>query len=276
MSLKIDRQTHTLQGDDVNFVASPNHSGKFNAGKADTLVIHFTAGSSFDSSVAHLANESAKASAHVVIGRNGQVTQMVPFDTIAWHAGKSHWKGRTGLNHYSIGIELDNAGQLNKNAAGQFVSWFNRAYQPDEVFEGIHRHQSQPGYWHAYTEKQIAATFALCQLLCDTYGIEQIVGHEEIAPKRKTDPGPAFPLDKLRQSIAADRAEDGTDETVNSRQMKKVIATKLNVRGGPDGSFEAISPPLVFGEKVKVIGSKPGWSQIEFTSRGWVSERFLE
>jgi N-acetylmuramoyl-L-alanine amidase len=275
MTTKTIIKEHRLSGGGVKFKASPNHGSMFSAGVADTIVIHYTGGSNFQSSVDHLCSEKAKASAHLVIGREGQVTQLVPFDTIAWHAGASQWKGRTGMNQYSIGIELDNAGELSRNEAGHYTSWFNRIYAADEVFKGTHRNKTESSFWHAYTEEQLDKVFEICDLLCDTYGIKVIVGHEEIAPKRKTDPGPAFPLDKLRNCIEADRSENGADNIFELTSEKVVIASKLNVRSGPSADFEAISRPLGMGRKVTVVERNGEWSKIEFTQTGWVNSRFL-
>ncbi|GAA0859737.1 N-acetylmuramoyl-L-alanine amidase [Aliiglaciecola litoralis] len=275
MTTKTIIKEHRLSGGGVKYKASPNHGGIFAAGVADTIVLHYTGGSSFDSSVEHLCSEKTKASAHLVIGREGQVTQLVPFDTIAWHAGASQWKGRSGMNQYSIGIELDNAGELTKNQAGMYSSWFNRTYAPEEVFRGTHRNRTHPSFWHIYTEQQIEKTFAICDLLCDTYGISEIVGHEEISPKHKVDPGPAFPLDKLRQCVEADRADNSADNIFELGADRVVTATKLNVRSGPSINFEAVSAPLLTGRKVKVIERHEEWSKIEFTQTGWVNSRFL-
>ena len=149
-----------LKGDLVEARASSkNHGGKFSSDRPDTIVIHYTAGSSAASAIRALQNENRKVSAHLVVGRDGSVTQLVPFDTIAWHAGKSSFVDkdggeRGGLNQYSIGIEIDNAGQLKKNG-DKFQSWFGKSYTGDEVFEGVHRNQSLVTYWHNYTEAQI-------------------------------------------------------------------------------------------------------------------------
>lgn len=275
MASEMKITAHQLSSGGAKYKESPNHGGKFNQGRADTIVIHFTAGSSFESAVNHLCSDKTKASAHLVIGREGEITQLVPFDTVAWHAGKSQWKGRSGLNRFSIGIELDNAGQLTKNEAGEFSSWFNRIYSANDVHKGIHRNQTTSSFWHAYSQIQIEKTFEICELLCEEYGIEEILGHEEIAPSRKTDPGPAFPLEKLRQSIKTDRAEDGADNEFEMQREKTVIASKLNVRSGPGTEFGAVSKPLFQGAKVKVLERQGEWSRIEFRQTGWVSGRFL-
>ena len=105
---------HIVTGEGVSFTHSPNTSGLFEKGIPDTIVIHFTAGSSLTSSVNVLTDPDSGVSAHFAVGRNGNIVQMLPTNKVAWHAGESHFEGRSGLNKYSIGIELDNAGQLKK------------------------------------------------------------------------------------------------------------------------------------------------------------------
>jgi len=191
-------QNQKLTGDKVSFSASPNHGARFANGLPDTVVIHFTAGASLESSVRTLSTPGSSASAHVVLGRDGTIVQLVPFDVIAWHAGASSLGDRTGLNKYSIGIEIDNAGRLTQTASGDFLTWFNRRIAREDAVQGVHRNESQPSWWHVFTEEQIERVHELVTLLIKTYPITVVVGHEEIAPGRKTDPGPAFPLDRLR------------------------------------------------------------------------------
>lgn len=111
-------------------------------------------------SIAHL-----KVSAHVVIRRDGSVTQYVPFTQRAWHAGISEFQGRQHCNDFSIGIELEGT---------------------DEV---------------PYEERQYQQLAKLVHQLQRCYDIPatHIVGHDEIAPGRKTDPGPAFSWDYFHQ-----------------------------------------------------------------------------
>ena len=101
-------KAHLLEGTNIDFQQSPNHSGKFKTGFPDTIIVHFTAGSSAKSSVETLLNPKTKASAHLVIAADGAITQLMPFDMVAWHAGKSTYQGRSGFNKFSIGIEIDN------------------------------------------------------------------------------------------------------------------------------------------------------------------------
>ncbi|MCC5855775.1 MAG: 1,6-anhydro-N-acetylmuramyl-L-alanine amidase AmpD [Idiomarina sp.] len=103
--------------------------------------------------------EGLRVSAHCLIRRNGEVIQYVPFDQRAWHAGVSEWQGRTGCNDFSIGIELEGT-------------------------------DTAP-----YTEAQYKTLAAVTRAIQENYPqitADRIVGHEHIAPGRKTDPGPAF------------------------------------------------------------------------------------
>jgi N-acetylmuramoyl-L-alanine amidase len=179
------------------YKASPNIGGLF---KPDTLIIHFTEGQSLDGAVSWLTNPTSQVSAHVVIGRDGQIAQIVPFNIIAWHAGVSTWQGRKQLNRYSIGIELDNAGMLQKTRLG-WKAAFKRIYPDDEVMVATHKFGTKPYGWHTYTPEQLQACQDLAVLLVKTYGINLILGHDDIAPKRKWDPGPAFPMDSFRNDV---------------------------------------------------------------------------
>ena len=267
-----------IHSDEVEISRTPNIGGKFKHGQPDTIVIHFTGGSSATSSVRHLSNRSTKASAHLVIGRKGEVFQLAPFDTVTWHAGRSTWKGRHGLNQFSIGIELDNAGELKDNGNGMFLSWFNKAFSKEEVYSGIHRNRSEPSFWHAYTEPQIEKVFEVCRMLVDQYKIKEIVGHEEIAPNRKSDPGPAFPLDRLREQILTEnRSEDHSAEPSGFLQKEAIVDTaKLNIRTGPGVDYGMVSPPLLKGTVVNPLRQQGGWTEVELTTRGWVSSQYIK
>ena len=194
------------------FIESPNQGGPFAPGLPDTIVIHYTAGASAESAIRTLCDRERRVSAHLVVGRDGRMTQLLPFNVVGWHAGRSRWSERTGLNHYSIGIEVDNAGQL-RERDGSYQSWFGRTYPEAEVVSGTHRNHGLPGahpdirrpvtYWHRYRQVQLQAVEDTCAELIAAYGIRHILGHEEIAPDRKVDPGPAFPLDAMRARLLA-------------------------------------------------------------------------
>ena len=163
----------------------------------DTIVIHATGGSSAESSARYLANKATPVSAHLVIGRHGEIFQLVPFNLIAWHAGKSAYKGRTNLNHYSIGIELDNAGKLHRNGL-QFFSEFGKEIMPTEVYTDYR--DAKLSFWHTYTELQLDALVKICRLLVAHNPVQYILRHSDIT-SRKIDPGLAFPFENVRERI---------------------------------------------------------------------------
>jgi len=255
-------------------------SGLFTGGRPDTLVIHFTAGPSMASAVNTLKNPQVKASAHLVIDRDGSIKQLVGFDRIAWHAGKSHWKGRRGLNRYAIGIELVNAGELQPSGE-QFVSWFGRHYSGDEVIEAVHRNQTRPKLWHSYAEEQIECCFEVCRQLKSSYPIAFILGHEEIAPRRKTDPGPAFPLDRLRDRILVGRDDSAGQpplpaEPAGNHSAATVTANRLNFRQQPYAGAELAGEPLQRGTHVELVERSGAWCKVRVCNDGWVHGDYLQ
>ncbi len=272
---------HWLTGDEVTQQKSPNTSGTFGDELPDTIVIHFTGGRSATSSANWLCNPKAKASAHVVIGQEGEIIQLVPFDAIAWHAGRSSWAERTGLNKYSIGIELDNPGRLEQRAEG-YYTWFGTRVPDALVTQATHRNETEPTYWHAFTEAQINATEALCQLLMDTYSIQWILGHEEISPSRKVDPGPAFPLDKLRNNLLyQDRHHEDAENFDDVKpslalSIAEVTADLLNIRSAPRGNASKVMPALPKGTQVKVLEHQADWARVTVETEGWVSSPYIK
>ena len=127
------------------------------------LILHYTGMQSARVSLNRLKNPKSKVSCHYFIERNGKVCRMVEDDKTAWHAGKSKWKHFNNLNKYSIGIEIQNK--------GHYINYQN------------------------FTKKQIFALIQLIKKLQKKYKIkkENVLGHSDIAPLRKLDPGEKFP-----------------------------------------------------------------------------------
>lgn len=140
---------------------SPNHAARQSA--IDILVLHYTE-LPLDESLQVLRDDrrSNRVSAHYVLAEDGTAYRLVAEDRIAWHAGRSHWRGRDALNGTSIGIEIVN----------------------------LH------GDKHDYPDAQIAVLIALCRDIIGRHPAivpRNVVGHSDIAPKRKVDPGLRFP-----------------------------------------------------------------------------------
>jgi N-acetylmuramoyl-L-alanine amidase len=271
-------QNHRLIADDgspVTYRESPNRGGTL---VPDYLVMHYTAGSSAEGAISWLTNPAARASAHLVIGRDGRITQLVPFNRVAWHAGQSQWAGLSGLNGYSIGIELDNAGHLER-AGGRWISAASkRAYAEEDVLVANHKHD-RPGTpasgWHEYSEAQIDAALAVGLALMDKYALKDVLGHEDIAPGRKADPGPAFALASFRARLMG-RLDDAAEVYLTQ--------AALNVRAGP-GTEHAVleGSPLPAGTRVTVLEQQGLWWRVDVLDTvagvmdlvGWCHSRYL-
>lgn len=197
-----------LIGPMTDYDDSPNHGGKFGA-EPEIIVMHYTAGATMGDAVQTLTdgNRRNRVSAHFVVGRDGAIVQLVPVDTIAWHAGRSQWGDISGLNAYSIGIEMVNAGELDYSR----MAWWGDYIGDADTVSLQHRHNGWPSYWHTYPDVQVQRVEALCRALQRRYSITIILGHDDIAPGRKVDPGPAFDMDDLRARLGLplqiDRAE---------------------------------------------------------------------
>lgn len=184
---------------EARYRPSPNRSGALVGPRF--VVIHYTAGASAEGAVAWLTNPDApgKPSAHLVIGRDGALWQLVPFDRVAHHAGRSRWAGLSGLNRHSIGIELVNPGPLTARSDGGFADAHGRLIPAAGIVRAAHRHGGPRRPWQAYPTAQLDTLERALRALRHRYPtLEDVVGHDDIAPGRKIDPGPAFPMDRFK------------------------------------------------------------------------------
>lgn len=137
----------------------------FNLRKPNYVIIHFTAQDSLGQTLHTFTIQQTQVSAHYVVGKDGKVVHMLNDYLRAWHAGVSRWGSISDMNSCSIGIEIDNNG-------------------------------NEP-----YTDAQVKSMLALLSYLKKTYSIPatNFIGHQDIAPLRKPDPGPYFPWKILAQ-----------------------------------------------------------------------------
>lgn len=261
----------------VKFLESPNIGGELNP---KFLVIHYTA-SGPDADIAkYFSQKSANVSAHLVVRRDGSITQCVPFNVVAWHAGKSQWTARdgthySGLNSSAIGIEIENWGPLNKSNGG-WISWTGTAVDGLKVIEARHKFGVPDGGWEVFTVAQIETVIAAAQAICSEYKIEDMMGHDDIAPGRKSDPGPAWDMETFKAKVKGE-AETG-DAIVVVRSV-----SGLNIRTGAGASFSlARQEPLPDGTKVLVHEANGRWrfvSALAVTGQpdlsGWVHGAWL-
>jgi N-acetylmuramoyl-L-alanine amidase len=148
---------------------SPNHDARSRGATIDMLVLHYTGMQTAEAALTRLCDPAAKVSAHYTIDTDGCVYSHVPEDRRAWHAGVSYWADERDVNSHSIGIELVNPGH-------EF------GYEP-------------------FADAQIEALIELSRDILARHPIpaHRVLGHSDIAPARKIDPGELFPWDWLAE-----------------------------------------------------------------------------
>lgn len=146
---------------------SPNIEPRAGGRRPDMIILHYTGMESAEGALDWLTREESRVSCHYLIDEDGRVSQMVRESERAWHAGVSHWAGETDINSCSIGIEIHNPGH-------------GLGY-PD------------------FPETQMAAVEALCLDIMARHAVprERVIGHSDVAPARKADPGEKFDWPRL-------------------------------------------------------------------------------
>ncbi|MDV7340052.1 N-acetylmuramoyl-L-alanine amidase [Terasakiella sp. A23] len=148
---------------------SPNCDDRPKDQPIDMLILHYTGMKTGAEALDRMCDPAAEVSAHYMVEEDGRVFQLVDEEKRAWHAGVSHWRGHTNINARSVGIEIVNPGH----------EW---------------------GY-RAFPDAQIRSIITLCKAILNRHSIEtrNIIGHSDIAPTRKEDPGELFPWARLAQ-----------------------------------------------------------------------------
>ena len=157
----------------IKRLSSPNFNDR--RFPLDMLVLHYTGMATGDAAIERLTDKEAGVSAHYVVRETGETLQLVDEDKRAWHAGVSSWQGDEDLNSRSIGIEIVNGG---------------------------HDWRAPDGSLPDYPDAQIEAVISLSKAIIDRWNIpaDRIVGHSDIAPARKADPGEHFPWKRLAKA----------------------------------------------------------------------------
>lgn len=153
----------------IIYTPSTNYNERSSGQAPHLIIVHYTDMTSATAALERLCDPTSHVSAHYLIEKTGRLHQMVDDLFRAWHAGKSYWQGKTDLNSLSIGIELDNPG---------------------------HSHTYEP-----FPSPQIDRLIQLLSHLCLLHHIPPyaILGHSDIAPDRKQDPGELFPWQTLQE-----------------------------------------------------------------------------
>jgi N-acetylmuramoyl-L-alanine amidase len=273
-------KNHRLHRDamPVEFRATPNKGGTT---VPTVIVLHDTAGRlDHESSVRWLCDKAAKASAHFVIGRGGEIVQLAPTDVATWHAGRSSWRGKPNVNGFSIGIEIVNPGIMQCTQAGEARAWFGQTFAFDEFgIEARSLPEHGSGLWMPYTAEQISAVIGICGALVAAYpSIADITTHWAISPGRKVDTNPLFPLEQVRGRVlgrADAPAGDGTDAAttvgVNMRRWPSLADNVIRVL--PAGSRVRTIRSGVFANGADVVR----WFLVDAGTcgEGWVHGAYL-
>ena len=175
----------------INVIYSPNFDQRKRSSKSiKLLVIHYTGMQSERESIMRLCNPKYKVSSHFVINQNGKIYRLVQDDQTAWHAGKSCWGKYKNLNKNSIGIEL-----VNKGHEFDYTN---------------------------FKKKQLSSLIKICKILIKKYKIKKrnIVGHSDISPLRKIDPGEKFPWKELADKKIGIWHNCKTKDLIKFRQVR--------------------------------------------------------
>lgn len=172
---------------------SPNFDERGRA--VDMIILHYTGMVSCDAALERLCDKHSKVSAHYLVDETGRAHRLVPEEKRAWHAGVASWKGATDINARSIGIELANPGH-------------------------------EFGY-RAFPEAQIAALIDVLKDIQSRHAVapENVLGHADVAPRRKEDPGEKFPWPRLAaEGLALAPAKGEGGPPLSFEEARKCLA----------------------------------------------------
>lgn len=207
----------------MSFIQAPSPNFDARTAPPDMIVLHYTGMPTGESALAKMCDPDAKVSAHYMVEEDGRIFSLVPEERRAWHAGKSFWQGETNINAVSVGIEIVNPGH-------------------------------EFGY-RAFPDAQIEA---LGDLLADvrsrwTIPDARILGHADVAPDRKEDPGELFPWKRLSElghglwvevgaapGAALAEGEEGLGVLALQAGLKR-----LGYDCAPSGRFDAATTTIV-------------------------------
>lgn len=210
----IKTQLHAQERPEWTSWSESPHNSSRESNEITAVIVHYTAGGSLGSTVSWFRNPDAKVSSHYVVGRDGEIVQMVELDRAAWHAGKSELGSKNGVNRFSVGIEVCNWGKL-RHEGGKFLTYNGQKYTGPEPFK-----DEKGDFWEPFTDAQYQAIATICNHCIKSFKIDHITGHSDISLPvgRKIDPGNAFDWTKLRTFLDKDyKGQFGTIDRPSSK-----------------------------------------------------------
>jgi N-acetylmuramoyl-L-alanine amidase len=198
-----------IETTDVRTVSSPNFGPRRDGQRPDLVILHYTAMPTAEAALARLCDPVAEVSAHYLVAEDGRIWRLVAEESRAWHAGLGTWQGRGDVNSRSIGIELANAGP-------------DAGYPP-------------------FPEPQMAALERLLDMMMPRWDIGPagVIGHSDMAPGRKIDPGPKFDWRRLARGGRALWPETGAGTRPADWNVFTTAAEAAGY-GGPDCDWPAV------------------------------------
>ena len=207
----------------MEFIEAPSPNFEPRKGPPDMIVLHYTGMRTGEEALARLRDPQAKVSSHYMVEEDGRVFRLVPEERRAWHAGRSFWKGETDINGVSVGVEIVNPGH-------EF------GYRP-------------------FPDAQVAAVIALVADIRTRWSVDdsRIVGHADVAPDRKEDPGELFPWKRLAEAghglwvepPAAPGAPLGEGEEGAGVFALQAGLTRLGYDCAPSGKYDAHTAAVI-------------------------------
>ncbi len=191
----------------ITNIKSPNFEPRLDGSVPRFIILHYIE-QPFDSAISQYCDINVKLSPHYAIKKTGEIYSLVPDEYTAWHAGASYWQGIERLNHHSLGIEMDNMG-------------------------------NEP-----FTDEQMESCIKLCHLLMQKHNIprENVLGHSDIAPGRKADPGRFFDWKLLdKHGIGIPLMHDISNLNITAKQQYlKDMGYKIEVTGKDDEQTQCV------------------------------------
>jgi N-acetylmuramoyl-L-alanine amidase len=204
-------------------IAAPSPNFDARTGPPDMIVLHYTGMQTGEAALGRLRDPAAKVSAHYLVEEDGRVFALVPEERRAWHAGKSFWRGETDINARSVGVEIVNPGH-------EF------GYRP-------------------FPDAQIATVIDLVADIRSRWSVEdaRLLGHSDVAPSRKEDPGELFPWKRLAEAghglwvepAAAPGAPLAEGDDGPGVFALQAGLTRLGYDAAPSGQYDANTATIV-------------------------------